>query len=438
MSIFKACDIRGVYPDELDEEHAFAVGRALGTELAGRACVLGGDLRRSTPTLKSAVREGLLRSGADVIDLGVVPTPVAYWAQRSLRAHGVVVVTASHNPPRYNGMKFMVGDRPPMPEDVTRLAQRVQTGDFADGSGRASERNVKRQYMDWLRSRFGRAAEGLRVLVDAGNGCASEWAPTALREAGCLVEELFCEPDGTFPNRSPNPSSAEALAEASRQATERGVDLAVAFDGDADRAVFLDEAGTFVDGDKAIIIFARHVLALEPHAAIVYDLKCTRRVPEQVTLAGGRALPEKSGYAFIKSRLLEERAAFAGEASGHFFFRELGGDDGIYAALRMAQVVKASGRPFSGLLASIPPYFITPDIRIPRRAGDGKQTVEHLKKAFADYPLDDTDGVRIEFGNGWALCRVSVTEPVITFRFEGDTPEALEEIKGRVLAQIPD
>ena len=438
MSIFKACDIRGVYPDELNEEHAFALGRALGTELAGGVCVLGGDLRCSTPALKGAVRDGLLRSGADVIDLGVVPTPVAYWARRSMSAHGVAVVTASHNPPRYNGMKFMVGDRPPMPEDVARLAQRVQAGDFAGGSGQASERNVKRQYLDWLRSRFGRAPEGLRVLVDAGNGCASEWAPTALREAGCHVEELFCEPDGTFPNRSPNPSSSEALVEASRQVRERGVDLAVAFDGDADRAVFLDEAGTFVDGDKAIIIFARDVLARERDAAVVYDLKCTRRVPEQVTLAGGRALPERSGYAFIKSRLLNDGAAFAGEASGHFFFRELGGDDGIYAALRMAQIVKAGGRPFSELLASIPPYFITPDIRIPRRSGDGHRTVEHLKKAFDDYPQDYTDGVRIEFGNGWALCRVSVTEPVITLRFEGDTPEALEEIRSRVLAEIPD
>ena len=438
MSIFKACDIRGLYPDELAEDQAFAIGRAVGTELAGGACVLGGDLRPSTPALTSALRDGLLRSGADVVDLGAVPTPVAYWARRSLGVQGAVVVTASHNPPRYNGVKFMFGDRPPMPEDVARVARRVQAGGFASGSGRASERNVRRQYLDWLRCRFGGAADGLRVLVDAGNGCASEWAPAALREAGCQVEELFCEPDGTFPNRSPNPSSAEALGEASRQVRERGVDLAVAFDGDADRAVFLDEAGTFVDGDKAIIIFARHVLAEEPGAAVVYDLKCTRRVAEQVKLAGGRALPERSGYAFIKSRLLEEDAAFAGEASGHFFFRELGGDDGIYAALRMARIVKSSGQPFSEMLASIPPYFITPDIRIPRRVGDGHQAVERLKKAFADYPQDCTDGVRIEFENGWALCRVSVTEPVITLRFEADTPEALEAIKGRVLAQIPD
>ena len=437
MGIFKACDIRGVYPDDLAEHQAFLVGRALGTELAARTCVIGGDLRPSTPTLTEALKDGLRLSGANVIDLGAVPTPVVYWARRALGVQGAIIVTASHNPPQYNGIKFMLSDRPTMPEDVLRVARRVGEGDFACGDGKVSKHNVRRCYLDWLRSRSEGVAEGLRVLVDAGNGCASEWAPTALREAGCRVEELFCEPDGTFPNRSPNPSSAEGLGEASRLAGEGEVDLAVAFDGDADRAVFLDETGAFVDGDKSIIIFARHVLAREPGAAVVYDLKCTRRVAEEVERAGGRALPERSGYAFIKSRLLQEDAAFAGEASGHFFFRELGGDDGIYASLMMARIVKESGRRFSELLAFIPPYFITPDIRIPCPSGDGREVIERLKEAFADCPQDHTDGVRIEFRNGWALCRMSVTEPVITLRFEADTAEALEEIKGRVVRQIP-
>lgn len=436
MSIFKACDIRGVYPDELAEDQASAIGRAIGTELAGKSCVLGGDLRSSTPALKQAVRDGLLGSGAHVIDIGQVPTPVVQWARRSAGSTGAVVVTASHNPARYNGIKFVLGDRPTMPADVERIARRVEQGDFAAGKGRASERSFRTSYLEWLRKRFRGIGEGLRVLVDAGNGCAAQWAPPALRQAGCEVRELFCEPDGTFPNRSPNPSNSEVLAEASHAAREETVDLAVAFDGDADRAVFLDETGAFVESDKSIILFARDVLVEEPGAPVVYDLKCTQRVAEQVRRAGGRPVRERSGYAFIKSRMIAEDAPFAGEASGHFFFREVGGDDGIYAALRMIEILKKSNRPLSELAASIPPYFISPDIRIPRPAGDGMQVIERLKESFADRPQDHTDGVRVEFENGWALCRLSVTEPVITLRFEADSPEALEEIKDRVLSRI--
>jgi len=437
MSIFKACDIRGVYPDELDEGRAFAIGRAIGTELGGAACVLGGDLRPSTPPLMAAVQDGLCRSGADVVVLGAVPTPVVHWARRALGAHGAVIVTASHNPPRYNGIKFALGDRPVMPQDVTQVEQRVRAEDFADGRGKVSARDVRADYLGWIESRFAGTGAGLCVVVDAGNGCAARWAPPALRAAGYDVRELFCEPDGTFPNRPPNPSAPDALREASRVVEQSRADLAIAFDGDADRVVFIDEKGACLDSDKAIIIFARAVLAREPGASVVYDLKCTRRVAEEVERAGGRPVAERSGYAFIKSRLLDEDAPFAGEASGHFFFRELGGDDGIYAALRMGAIVAAGDRRLSELASSIPPYFITPDLRVPRAKDDGAEVVERLKRVFAERPQDHTDGVRVEFDHGWALCRVSVTEPVITLRFEGDSPEALEAIRQRVLSEIP-
>ncbi len=438
MSIFKACDIRGIYPDEIAEDQAFSIGRAIGTRLSGADCVLGGDLRPSTPGLKQAVLEGLCRAGARVIDLGLLPTPAVYWARRALGVAGAIIVTASHNPPQYNGVKFMLGERPAMPEDVAALEQAVRAGEFASGSGEVSRRDVRRAYVDWLRERFRGTGAGLKVLVDAGNGCAGQWAPHALRAAGFDVEELFCEPDGTFPNRSPNPSGPEVLGEASRLVRERHADFAAAFDGDADRVVFLDEQGAFVDGDRSIILFARDVLSRRPGAAIVYDIKCARAVAQQVRRAGGRPVRERSGYAFIKSRLLDENAAFAGEASGHFFFREIGGDDGIYAALRMGEILSACGQPFSRLLASVPQYNVSPDIRMPRPRGDGERVIQALSRVFADYPQDFTDGVRIEFGNGWALCRISVTEPVLTLRFEGDTPEVLEEIKRRVLAEIPE
>jgi len=437
MGIFKACDVRGVYPGELNEETALAIGRAIGAELGGGDCVLGGDLRPSTPALKAAVRDGLVRSGVNVTDIGTTPTPVVYWARRARGTRGAVVVTASHNLPEYNGVKFMLGDRSAGPEDMERIERRVRAGEFVSGRGAVAEQDVRAEYLAWLRGRFAGTAAGLSVLVDAGNGCASGWAPDALRDAGCKVETLFCEPDGTFPNRSPNPSRPDAVQAAARLVPEKRVDFAVAFDGDADRAVFLDERGGYVDGDKAIILLARDVLRREPGAAVVYDQKCSRRVAQEIERAGGRPVRERSGYAFIRGRLMAEGAAFAGEASGHFFFREIGGDDGIYAALRMAELLRAGGRRFSELLATIPPYYMTPDIRIPRPAADGAAVVERLKAAFAGRPQDHTDGVRIDFENGWALCRQSVTEPVITLRFEADTPEGLEAIKARVMREIP-
>ncbi|MHC5033825.1 MAG: phosphomannomutase/phosphoglucomutase, partial [Planctomycetota bacterium] len=409
MSIFKACDIRGVYPDELDEPVAEAIGQAIGTELVGGDCVLAGDLRSSTPALKDAACHGLVRAGTRVIDIGTAPTPVAYWAKRRLNARGLLIVTASHNPPEYNGMKLMVGDMPVTPEDIEAVRSRVESGKRArgQGQGRVEIREVRKEYLDWLAERFAGVGKGLKVLVDAGNGSASEWAPAAFRTAGCEVEELFCEPDGRFPDRSPNPSRAEAVTAASTRVREVGADFAICFDGDADRAVFLDERGGFVGGEEALILFARDVLCQEPGAPIVYDLKSARIVPREIERAGGRAVMERSGYAFIKRRLIEEDAPLGGEASGHFFFRELQGDDGLYAALRMATLLAASGRSLSDLRATIPPYFITEDIRIP--CDNAERMVQRLAEQFAEHPQDHTDGVRVEFEGGWALCRPSVT-----------------------------
>ncbi len=438
MSIFKPCDIRGVYPDALNEELAGAIGRGIGTELGGRTCVVGGDVRCSTPALKRAVIEGLARAGAQVLDLGIAPTPAVYWAHRRLGAYGAVIVTASHNPPEYNGVKFALGDRPAGPEDLGRLEKRVRDSDFVDGGGHVERREVRGDYIEWLRESFDGTGRGLRVLVDAGNGCAWNWAPEVLSSAGYGVEKLYCEPDGTFPNRSPNPAEAGALDAAGRAVVDRGADFGVGFDGDADRAIFFDEQGAIIEGDQAVILLARDILAREKGATIAYDLKCTSRVREEIERAGGRAIGERSGYSFIKSRLLDEGAALAGEASGHLFFRELGGDDAIYAALRMGEVLRRSGLRMSALAATIPPYCISPDIRLPRPRGDGQRVIEHLSRTFTDRPRDFTDGVRIEFEDGWALCRLSVTEPVITLRFEGDTPEALAAIRERVLADIPD
>ena len=278
----------------------------------------------------------------------------------------------------------------------------------------------------------------MRVLIDAGNGAAAGWAAPAFRSVGCEVEELHCTPDGTFPERSPNTAVPEALRDTCRVVAERGVDFGVAFDGDGDRAVFVDETGQYVESDQSVILLARNALRRQPGGTVIYDQKCSQHVGQEITRAGGRPVRERSGYAFIKNRLLDEGAIFAGEASGHFFFREVGGDDAIYAGLRMAAILQEAGEPLSTLLNTIPDYHISPDIRLPRPAGDAQTVIEHLKDCFSERPQDYTDGVRIQFDDGWALCRESVTEPVITLRFEGDTPEALERIKGRVMDEIPE
>jgi len=436
VSIFKACDIRGAYPDQLDEATARAIGRAVGTELDGADCMLAGDVRTHTPALKAAVMGGLTAAGCHVIDIGIVPTPVAYWAQRTFATAGAVIVTASHNPPDYNGVKFMVGHLPVTPADMERIRRCVESGDFRSGDGSAEARDVRSDYLDWLAARFEGAAPGLRVVVDAGNGTMSEWAPDAFARAGCEVVELFCTPDGSFPDRSPNPSRPEALEAAGAKVRETGADLAACFDGDGDRVVFLDERGEFVPAEETLILFVRRLLPERPAAGVVYDLKCTRTVPREIERAGGRPLMERSGHAFIKRRLLAEDALMAGEASGHFFFREIGGDDGLYAALLMACMLAESPRSLAQMRATIDPYFISEDIRLRIPDGDPAGIVAAVGERFAERPQDHTDGVRVEFGAGWALCRPSVTEPAVTVRVEGDTPEDLERIRAEVLQAI--
>jgi phosphomannomutase/phosphoglucomutase len=436
MSVFKACDVRGVYPDELDEGLAREIGRAIAAELHGGTCVLGGDVRPSTPSLKAALSEGLVASGIEVTDIGIAPTPAIYWGRQHLGQDAVVIVTASHNPAGYNGVKFSFGNRPPTPEVVSSIRQRVEKRDFQTGRGSVQFRDIRPDYLDWLADEFEGCAAGLRVLVDAGNGSASGWAPRALEMVGCDTERLHCRPDGRFPNRSPNPAVPEALEETGRVVKRRGVDFAVAFDGDSDRAVFVDGCGNYVESDAALILLARQALARSPGGVVIYDQKCTKRVGEEIKRAGGHPVRERSGYAFIKNRLLDEGAVFAGEASGHFFFQEVGGDDAIYAALRMASLIRSEGRSLAELRGTIPPWHITPDIRLPRPEGDGLEVIRHLKDRFAGRPQDYTDGVRIDFEDGWALCRQSVTEPVITVRVEGDTPEEMERLRKLVLEEI--
>jgi phosphomannomutase/phosphoglucomutase len=436
MSIFKACDVRGQYGTELTTGIADQLGRAIGTELAGCSVVVGGDLRPSTEPLKEALIEGLMASACRVIDLGILPTPAFYFSKDYLGAEGGVMVTGSHNPPGDNGFKITLGGWPITEEELAVLQRRMELGDFGQGEGSYERADLIGRYKDFIRSKFP-AGDGLKVVVDAGNGCYSLIAPDVLRALGYRVTELFCEPDGTFPGRPSNPAVAANLKILRERVVDTGARLGAAFDGDGDRVVFVDEKGRVVASDRSIVLFARYLLRRRP-GEIVYDLKCSSVVPEEVRKAGGVPVMEKSGHAFIKATLLRRKAVLGGEISGHFFFGDLGGDDGLYATLLMLQIISGDGRGLAVLADTVPKYPITPDIRIPCPPAEAQSIVQELISAFSQEPdceISTLDGVRIAWPDGWALVRASVTEPLITLRFEAHNERRLAQIQELVVAR---
>jgi phosphomannomutase/phosphoglucomutase len=441
VSIYKACDIRGVYPTELDERLYADLGRALGTLLRPRSerprVLVGGDVRPSTPALCTAFVEGLLATGCCVADLGIVPTPLVYFAARRLRPDGLAIVTASHNPPKHNGLKLCLGPLPLTPAEMELFQQTVAARRFVSGRGSVEPVFVEADYLAFLGSSVP-PLDGLRLVLDCGNGTFSDLAPRVLRGLGADVVELFCTPDGTFPNRPPNPSVPENLTALCQRVRESHARLGVALDGDGDRLAIVDDLGRPLTGDQAIILLARHILGTAGAGEkVVCDLKCSQAVLEAVESCGATPLLERSGHTFIKTRMITEDARFGGELSGHFFYRELdGGDDGLYSILRVAELVRDAAQPLSALVDALPHYAITPDIRVPYNADDGPTRLEALASA-ADGRVLRLDGVRVTYPDGWALARCSVTEPLLTFRFESyaGSPRAIAE---RFLTPAPD
>ena len=401
MSIFKVCDIRGVYGGELTDDTAYRLGRVVGARLAGRSVAVGGDLRPSTAALKAALVAGLQRGGARVIDLGLVPTPAFYFGRARLGATGGIMVTASHNPPRYNGFKLILGDLPITPEELQALAAEMaalpaeaipdMTQEAAGGTvagDRAAD--TMAAYADSLVAAF-RGLRRRRVVVDAGNGSMWHVAPAVLRRLGQEVVALFCTPDGTFPGRDPNPAVPEHLAALRQAVHDHGADLGVAYDGDGDRAIFVDQRGRVIPADRTFVVLVRHLLPTEPGAGVVYDLKSSVAVPEAISAAGGRPLMERSGHAFIKRRMIREHALLAGEISGHYFFRAVNGDDPLYATGVLLQALDALGEGLAAAIDTVPAYPISPDIRLPCPADRAAAIQAEVLAAFSDHPIDTLD-----------------------------------------------
>lgn len=434
MSIFHACDIRGVAGKDLTDVMARRIAQAIGVKLTGQRVVVGGDIRLSTPGLIKIMIDTLAESGCEVIDIGTVATPVFYYALTKTEATGGVMVTASHNPGPYNGFKLVLGPRPVTEADIQEIAAMVDNNESIIKPGKVTVLPV---VADYIQATCAKAASNtLKVVVDAGNGATSRIAPALFRACGYEVIELFCQPDGCFPNRPPNPALAENLNALGEKVRETGASLGVAFDGDGDRAGFVDEQGRPLDNDDMIVLLARYYLQ-QQSGAIVYDAKCSMVVPEEISKAGGRPVMARAGHTFSKAAFLEEQALFAGEISGHFFFRELGYDDGMFAALKVCEFVAAQGS-LARLVDAIPNYLLSPDIRVPYHGPDKYAIMEETAQHLAAYQPNRIDGVRIEFPDGWGMIRSSVTEPLFTLRFEAKDSKRIKEIAALLVQALPD
>jgi len=434
MKIFHACDIRGIADTELTNEIAHKIGLAVGVKLTGKKVVVGGDIRLSTPVLKEIMIKALIQSGCEVIDIGTVATPVFYYALKATGATSGVMVTASHNPGPYNGFKLVLGTSPIREADILDIKQMVEDGVSIAGHGSVRQLPIIDEYIAYTANLAQKSK--LRVVVDAGNGATSDIAPALFRKLGYDVVELYCQPDGNFPNRSPNPALAENLQGLGEKVKQSGASLGVAFDGDGDRVAFVDENGRPVDNDDIIVVVARYYLEQGP-GTIIYDAKCSMVAPEQIIKAGGRPIMARAGHTFSKAAFLQEKALFAGEISGHFFFRELGYDDGMFAGLKVCEFVARHGS-LAELVDEIPNYILTPDIRIPYKGTDKEDVLEVVAGKLAEYHPNRIDGVRIEFSDGWGMIRASVTEPLFTLRFEAKSKERLQEISEILLSALPE
>ncbi|MCM2335156.1 MAG: phosphomannomutase/phosphoglucomutase, partial [Anaeromyxobacteraceae bacterium] len=421
--VFREYDIRGVAGTDLTEETVGLVARALGTKVraaGGSRVAVGRDVRLSGPAFHAAAVAGLTATGCDVVDLGVVPTPLTYFAAQTLDVHGLCMITGSHNPPEYNGMKIGVGKTTLYGEAIQEILRMVQRGEFATGQGRVTAHDIVTPYQDYVAGNLRLGPRKLKVVVDAGNGTGGIAVPIFER-LGFQVVPLFLEPDGRFPNHHPDPTVEKNLEHLKRKVLETGADVGIAYDGDSDRVGAVDEKGQVLWGDQLMILFSRAILKERPGAAIVGEVKCSFTLYDDIRKQGGRPIMWKAGHSLIKAKMKEEHAELAGEMSGHIFFghRWLGFDDGIYSSGRLLELLTHAAAPMSTLLADVPRTFSTPELRVDCPEDKKFELVRRAQAYFsARYQAVTVDGVRVEFPDGWGLVRASNTQPILVLRFE--------------------
>ncbi len=435
-SIFRAYDIRGIVDQSLTEEVVEQIGRAVGSESQARGVktiVVGRDGRLSGPRLQQALMEGLKASGMEVMDIGQAPTPVIYFAAVHLDAGSCVAVTGSHNPPNYNGLKIVAAGETLSADAIQDLCRRIDEQDLVTGEGSIRSVEVLEDYQQRIASDIA-LKRPLKLIVDCGNGVAGKTAPALLRALGCEVAELYCEVDGNFPNHHPDPSKPENVAELRERVVADGADLGLAFDGDGDRLGVIDSVGNLIFADRQMMLYAKDILARNPGGEVIYDVKCSRNLPEIIRQAGGKPTMWKTGHSFIKKKLKETPdSLLAGEMSGHIFFKErwYGFDDALYTAARLLEIVASDGRPTVEIFGELPDTINTPELNVEFAEGAHYTFMEKLKQQaqFGGAEVTLIDGVRADYPHGWGLVRPSNTTPVLVLRFEAESQEALEQVE---------
>lgn len=438
-SIFKAYDIRGVIDKTLNASIATLIGQSFGSamrELGESVCVVGRDGRLSGPALMQGLTEGLQSVGIDVIDLGVVATPMVYFGTHvSLNGQqpkSGIMITGSHNPPDYNGFKMVLGGSAIYGEQIQGLRQRIIDQRFASGAGKRSEFDIFPMYLDRIVGDV-RLTKPLKIAVDCGNGVGGAFAGKLFRALGCEVEELFCEVDGNFPNHHPDPAHLENLQDLIQNLKTSDNTLGLAFDGDADRLGVVTKDGQVIFPDRQMMLFAKDVLKRNPGQEIIYDVKCTRNLATFVKEHGGKPLMWKTGHSLVKAKLKETGAPLAGEMSGHIFFKDrwYGFDDGLYTGARLLEILSQESDP-NQTLNALPNAICTPELQMPCAEGEAFTLLEKIK-ANPVFPsseqINTIDGVRVEYADGFGLARPSNTTPIVVMRFEADTPEAIARIQ---------
>ncbi|OAJ64501.1 phosphomannomutase/phosphoglucomutase [Paraburkholderia ginsengiterrae] len=442
-SIFKAYDIRGVIGKTLDADAARSIGRAFGTEVraqGGDAVVVARDGRLSGPELIQALSDGLRAAGVDVVNVGMVPTPVGYFAASvplqlgsgERRVDSCIVVTGSHNPPDYNGFKMVLRGAAIYGEQILALHQRIVDENFSEGSGTYAEYDIADAYLDRIASDV-KLARPIKIVVDTGNGVAGGLAPKLFKKLGCELVELFTEIDGNFPNHHPDPAHPENLQDVIRALKATDAEIGFAFDGDGDRLGVVTKDGQIIYPDRQLMLFAEEVLSRNKGAQIIYDVKCTRNLAKWVKDKGGEPLMWKTGHSLVKAKLRETGAPLAGEMSGHVFFKDrwYGFDDGLYTGARLLEILTRVADP-SKLLNSLPNSNSTPELQLKLEEGENFELIARLQKNAQFTGADDVvkiDGLRVEYPDGFGLARSSNTTPVVVMRFEADNDAALKRIQ---------
>lgn len=459
-SVFKQYDIRGIVENDFSQEFITSLAMAFATFVSRHSggktdlvMAVGRDARSSGPQLQSWFIDGLQRSGVRVIDLGMCPTPLVYYSMFKLPVDGAVMITGSHNPPEYNGFKLGFNKTTIHGDEIQEVRQILETGDFIKGMAGVENYDIIKAYIDYQIERHANLAalpSRPKVIVDAGNGTAGLVAPAIFKALGCEVIELFCEPDGQFPNHHPDPTVEKNLQLLIAEMRRTGADVGFSYDGDSDRLGVVDNQGNILWGDEIMIVLARDLLKRNPHATIIGEVKCSTRMYREIERAGGNPLMWKTGHSLIKNKMKESGALLAGEMSGHIFFAEeyFGFDDAIHASLEVARILAEAmpDKQMADFLKDLPPVLVTPEIRIDCREEMKFALVEQVIKLVQAHNsqltlpkirnINLTDGIRIEFDQGWGLVRASNTQPILVSRFEAETPEALQQYRNFVEGKI--